>query len=529
MASNDNLLSRLSNEVFGLIIDELEQIDNLSLCDLRLACRATNGLVEPKLFSSAFISFQPSISAEVALFMTQKVKAMASGQSPSSRHATNLVIGDIEGDRTSASPFYSYLVPAIEALKEVRCASIKITSECSEGVLPALACLPALQDLALRGPLTSRSKAYPLELCRFSHLRAIAFTSIILSAPVVEEIKRIISLNRDTLECITIRPNDWQPINAAWAMWLTSQEPVKPALIKLDVFFDGPVLPKVKEMAINGDSITLSASIMRQLHSLTALEIKNGLAAAIPDSVWRSMGDAGVYLERLTYWPLSLAAVKYLTSYQGLTSFRLAAPAVWPVQYRIDEEPPDDNPRAIFDDVLRHHSKSLRKLFFSNLGTSSYGCTEQNVEAVLRCGKLDTLELVYELGHIDRSLPQQERTISKTTCMDFSSLLTHINASLPNLHTLRVMPKRAAHRAHPYTSAAYNATHFRDMTDDCAEAICAAKVDLKGKVGVPAFTVELSATGKYGDCYVVNLVLLRYERNSRHFGRVCGEPGDMDF
>ncbi|KAF5311500.1 hypothetical protein D9611_011534 [Ephemerocybe angulata] len=127
-------------------------------------------------------------------------------------------------------------------------------------------------------------------------------------------------------------------------------------------------------------------------------------------------------------------------------------------------------------------------------------------EAVLRCGKLDTLELVYELGHIDRSLPQQERTISKTTCMDFSSLLTHINASLPNLHTLRVMPKRAAHRAHPYTSASYNATHFRDMTDDCAEAICAAKVDLKGKVGVPAFTVELSATGKYGDCYLVNLL-----------------------
>ncbi|KAF6756833.1 hypothetical protein DFP72DRAFT_892430 [Ephemerocybe angulata] len=473
MAAQHSIMETLPYDILGLIFDMVKEMDFASLCALRFTSKVLNEAVESKTFISTTIGFsnRPWTSAQL--------ETMASGTSPHSLWTRNLTIlqnGLIPLEISGYDCFQgevrerflvcqkTFLVPALKSLHELVCAKVALTgNEPYCDILQALAELSNLAELTISPCITPEE--YPLPLDTFANLRVIAISCFPIFPSIVVSLKRMLAQSAESLESLTLVPNDWNTSNLN-----------QPRSINLDELFEEPpgslrVCSNLKELVINGNRIRLSALSAPILQSLTRLEVRNCANDNIDPTFWDALQDAKVHLRALTMSPITPRAVEYLASYTGLKELCMKA-----ATYSHKTQSGAADPLSVLESVLPKHRETLQVLSFAALGFTEFMCAEETVDAIIMCEQLKSLELVYHYREL-QSAVQDDRTLK------LERLLFRLTDRLPHLARLHIAPKRLMPRMRCGNGAM---SYYRRMSDSFVKDICEVQFVARS----PRFTVE---------------------------------------
>ncbi|RXW17099.1 hypothetical protein EST38_g8753 [Candolleomyces aberdarensis] len=352
-----------------------------------------NELAEPLIFVSITINFGP---ASAASRIEHQLSTLASGNSPATRWTKRLTIRILVPVKLTAS--------AIQALSNVEFASFDHEEGPDAEVLEALSQLPKLRDLSLslRASFKSTKRVLPLEA--FANLRVVKLTSLPISASTINSIGRMVA-RCPALEELFLE-NGFN----------------KTHIPNLDTIFNGSMrspsfVPSLTKLTVRNSSLTISASSVPYLRSLVHLDVQVN-AANIDASFWQTLALNGVQIRYFAVYPLDVAAIRYLASYEGLKEFH--------IQRHFD---PDgiDYPDEVFHTVLSRHRHSLQKLSFPYLNFESWSITDEYLECVLKCTALQSLVLSYQYPTAEERLlygPQRKLSMDMVSGFYSSTLLS---------------------------------------------------------------------------------------------------------
>ncbi|KAF5342016.1 hypothetical protein D9611_001232 [Ephemerocybe angulata] len=487
MAVSSNILDVLSDDVLGLVLDELKTLDFPSVCTSRLVCKALNGLAESRAFGSTLIDLSAGIKHDAAF----QIESMASGNGPNSRWTKELRIRNLvpEEERgTLLDAQDRYLIPALESLRKLRSVELNLHKSYPYlAILSALSNLPHLKDLNLYIDLGFEDTPLPLD--QFSNLRSLILRSFPLHQPIIKILNRTIRNSQNTLECLDIRPHDWEEEDGPYDSDQETEETPDPSEVRrllrilesprtvtLETFTSDEEgclsFPKLEELQVNGDRIEFTIASVPLFKSLVCLAIVNAKVLRVEDGFWDALAETKVQLQILEMYPLTSGVVKYLLSYTGLHELILNAPPSDSFGASDGSSVSDsDIPRSIFKDVLPHHCDAIHHVSISEyLDVKDYGCTEENIEGLLTCKKLEELDLLYHYPVEDEEM--QNCTSIGLVCMPLSVLLStgnfvanappyvtqkallfRITDNLPKLERLQLAP---ACSMSPYGENSYN-------------------------------------------------------------------------
>ena len=142
-------------------------------------------------------------------------------------------------------------------------------------------------------------------------------------------------------------------------------------------------------------AIAISALLSFRFFSLKIRNASGTYQGKIEASFWQALAENGVQIRYFAVYPLDIAAVRYFTSYEGLTELHIRGHCA--IETR-------DCPDEVFHTVLSHHRQTLRKLTFSYLDFQSWSITDEYLECVLKCQALQSLTLFYHYPD-DREWP----------------------------------------------------------------------------------------------------------------------------
>lgn len=280
-----------------------------------------------------------------------------------------------------------------------------------EEVLGALSQLPKLEHVSLSFPPKFHDK--PLPLTTFTNLRTVELLYPPLFPSAVESIRGMLVGSSPTLESLTITPYDWgrqfgwgeppldttiiQVVGLDALLEGNEGEPPTKATtltrlsgsshVRAATCFDLLQYAKLKKLALNTSRIALSAAVVQHLPSLTHFEAINGAAGNIDDTFWKELTRRRMRLELLRVWPLTAPAIDYLASYTGLKTLFLRDHEN-EVQVPFSRERQLDRLVTV---VLPRHSPTLENLWLDGSGEREYCVTEQMLEGVTGCRRLQHL------------------------------------------------------------------------------------------------------------------------------------------
>ncbi|KAJ2918446.1 hypothetical protein MD484_g1980, partial [Candolleomyces efflorescens] len=399
-----------------------------------------NELAEARAFASILLD----LGLSSASYIEHKLSTLASGTSPATRWAKRLVVlnlkpvdfgfgmfgmasrmnpnagEQLQGVKTTVLECRDrYLLPAIRALKNVETVSLMGREGLDVEVTRALAELPRLQSLSLEFSL---KKEDTVSLEAFSNLRILMLHSLNPGRKIPKSIRRMIA-RCPALDMIGISLGD-----DADEDYIPNLDTIFKASMRSPSF-----VPSLTWLRVARNAFTLSATSVPYLGSLQHLDIENS-TGRIHTSFWKALTEKGVRIQSFAVYPLDVAAVQYLASYEGLTELHIRG------NRRMEAQ---DCPEHLFA-VLPQHQRSLRKLTLVNLDSHKWSITEQYLKYVLECQRLESLCLVYD--DPDVMLPLVQEKLSP----NMSVLLTRITESLLNLKELRVCPVRFEPNAFGY-------------------------------------------------------------------------------
>jgi hypothetical protein len=266
----------------------------------------------------------------------------------------------------------------------------------SAKVLRALAELPKLQDLSLTLGTTFREGTIPLET--FSNLRVLTLASLPTCAATLQLIGRMVA-RCPALEEMVLENDIDEPYST-----------------NLDTIFNASMhspsfVPSLTKLRVMRNMFILSATSVPYLRSLLHLDLQIH-AGKIEASFWQALAKNGVQIRYFAVYPLDIAAVRYLTSYEGLTELHFLGHRGMEAR---------DCPHEVFHTALSHHRQSLRKLTFRDLDFQCWSITDKYLECVLKCQKLETLSLLYHHPY-ERLSPAPQEKLSPDMVSDFESL-----------------------------------------------------------------------------------------------------------
>ncbi|KAF5342012.1 hypothetical protein D9611_001236 [Ephemerocybe angulata] len=282
---------------------------------------------------------------------------------------------------------------------------------------------------------------------------------------IIVSLKRMLAQSAESLESLTLVPNDWSTSNLN-----------QPRSINLDELFEDPpgslrVCSNLKELVINGNRIRLSALSAPILQSLTRLEVRNCANDNIDPTFWDALQDAKVHLRALTMSPITPRAVEYLASYTGLKELCMKA-----ATYSHKTQSGAAGPLSVLESVLPKHRETLQVLSFAALGFKEFMCTEETVDAIMMCEQLKSLELVYHY-------PEQQSAVQDDQTLKLDRLLFRLTDRLSHLARLHIAPKRLMPRMRCGNGAM---SYYRRMSDSFVKDICEVQFVARS----PRFTVE---------------------------------------
>ncbi|TEB31538.1 hypothetical protein FA13DRAFT_1774159 [Coprinellus micaceus] len=426
--SRKSITEIIPADILTLIVQEVKRIDFESLRKLRLACKGFNSQVEPLAFRSLTL-----ISYERLPEFQAQLRRLASGQSPNSRWTKKLSIPFdslaplVRARYTTASATElrrhsalvtqrKHLVRAIGALHQVTSARYHLQDvEPFEEVLGALSRLPKLEHVSLSFPPKFHDK--PLPLTSFTNLRTVELLYPPLFPSAVQSIQGMLVGSSPTLESLTITPYDWgrqfgwgeppldttiiRVVGLETLLEGNEEEPPTKATtltrlsgsshVRAAPCFGPLQYAKLKKLALNTSRIALSAAVVQHLPSLTHLEAINGAAGNIDDTFWKELTRRRMRLELLRVWPLTTSAIDYLASYTGLKTLFLRDHEN-EVQVPFARERQLDRLVTV---VLPRHSPTLENLWLDGSGEREYCVTEQMLEGVTGCRRLQHLWMLY--------------------------------------------------------------------------------------------------------------------------------------
>ncbi|KAJ2918447.1 hypothetical protein MD484_g1981, partial [Candolleomyces efflorescens] len=352
--------------------------------------KAMNELAEARAFASILLDFGLSSVS----YIEHQLSTLASGNSPATRWTKRLVVltldpvdfvgmfGMVSGMNPAPGEQMqeakarvlecrdTYLLPAIRALKNVETVSLMVQEGLGVEVTRALAELPKLQSLSLEFSL---KKEETVSLEAFSNLRILRLASLEPDRKVLKSIGEMIA-QCPALDVISISLGD-----DADEDYIPNLDTIFKASMRSPSF-----VPSLTCLRVARNAFTLSATSVPYLGSLLHLDIDK-YTGRIDASFWKALTEQGVRIQNFAVYPLDIAAVKYLASYEGLTELHIRG------NRRVDAR---DCPEHLFT-VLPQHQHSLRKLILVNLDFRKWSITGEYLKYVLECPGLKSLSLVY--------------------------------------------------------------------------------------------------------------------------------------
>ncbi|KAF6756837.1 hypothetical protein DFP72DRAFT_262025 [Ephemerocybe angulata] len=499
MGVSSNVLDVVSDDVLGLVLDELKTLDFPSVCASRLVCKALNGLAESRAFGSTLIDLSAGVKHTAF-----QIESMASGNGPNSRWTKELRIRNLvpEEERgTLLDAQDRYLIQALESLRKLRSVELNLRKSYPYlAILSALSNLPHLKDLNLYIDLGFEDTPLPLD--QFSNLRSLILRSFPLHQPIIEILNRTIRNSQNTLECLDIRPHDWEEEDGPYDSDQETEETPDPSEVRrllrilerprtvtLGTFTSDEEgclsFPKLEELQVNGDRIEFTIASVPLFKSLVCLAIVNAKVLRVEDGFWDALAETKVQLQILEMYPLTSGVVKYLLSYTGLHELILNAPPSDSFGASDGSSVSDsDIPRSIFKDVLPHHCDAIHHVSISEyLDVKDYGCTEENIEGLLTCKKLEELDLLYHY-------PVEDEEMQNCTSIGLA-LLFRITDNLPKLKRLQLAP---ACSMSPYGENSYNVG--MNIAYRFADRLC--NIDFREGLRFPPFRLYNYGFLRYG-------------------------------
>ncbi|KAF5318383.1 hypothetical protein D9611_013928 [Ephemerocybe angulata] len=412
-----------------------------TLRELRLVSRAMKDLVDPLTFSSTTLSFEYVITPE-------QLRYIASGTSPNTRWTKRLHIEDllpIEGPeyldeidtfgpgRLAAQK--AALVPAIRALKEVTQVEFDLNGDGPYiNVVTALAGLPKLRILRMNGGEFRRQKVAAFS--RISNLEDLHINSVEWSSGTRKAARRMIAASLPTLRELHLeqfRQNN-----------LVELSKILPAESSAESL--PPALPLTK-FCLYGERFIADSSCAHYFRNLTHLEMCNvGKAIAEKNApFWDALAESNVRLHSLLAYPLTSSLTRYLTSYAGLFSLRVEGQAE-SVEYYHRTEGEVSLAQSFVRSAIPHHRATLQRLSFVTLDYRAWALTEDTLNCIATCKKLERVDLIY---HFPREMQDDLSYAFGTPFIDMSHLLSRLldGLNLPNLHTVILSPAREPDKA----------------------------------------------------------------------------------
>ncbi|KAJ2934116.1 hypothetical protein H1R20_g2995, partial [Candolleomyces eurysporus] len=427
-----SILDVLPLDIVELVIREAKNYDRKDFCRLRLVCKAVNGLVEPKVYSTITIHFRGY--SDKWKNIPDFLLSLASGTSPYVCWARELQLSELIPTQFTDVPWSRYdpwqgeereamltcqrdlLVPAIEALVRVEAVGYVANSrEPYHDALCALAKLPRLRDLSIF--FLSDSSFEDVPFAGFSNLNSVRLNGLPITPHILSGVKALLAKSPSITELllITLHQPDAPEVKRAelGSMVAHAMQP--------------KFSPTLKELTISAASFNLSPSCAPFLRSLTSLEIINDSAHVQP-SFWKALQASGAHLQELKVAPLRQPIIEYLLSYSGLRDCTLD----WSEQ---DTEDVEKIAPRFFYGVLPRHRDAMQSISFGHTKLGPWTIIQSYLdEGVYHCKKLKYLTLVYYFPS-----PNEEHT---HPIIPLANLFSGISENLPHLQTLHLEPTR---------------------------------------------------------------------------------------
>ncbi|KAF5318390.1 hypothetical protein D9611_013927 [Ephemerocybe angulata] len=410
-----------------------------NLRQLRLVSKAMKDIVDPLAFSSTTISF-----SDIEENLRTQLESMASGTSPNSLWTTRLFIQDLvqlDGPESDESVDNynavlalqkSKLIPAIAALKEVKCVHFNLsTREPYVEVIAALARLSKLRTLRVSVSEFKGQKVAAFS--RISNLEEIQLDSK-WSSGFQKAARRLILASLPTLKKLYL-----EQFPQSNAMELRK-------LILPENFAESsPPSPLTSLCLFGPNEIAVDQSCARLLRNLTHLDIRNlnVIVAHQFDSnasFWDALSSSNTHLHSLLAYPLTPSLIRYLLSYAGLSSLRIESDHEV-IEYIYQPEGVANLAQTLFASVLPRHCATLKRLSLVGLNYRFWALTEATLNEVVSCHALERLDVIY---HFPREMQDNLLFASETPFIDMSRLLSRLlnGENLPHLHTIALAPAR---------------------------------------------------------------------------------------
>lgn len=429
MAVTPSTLEGLPQDILDLVFKESHiQCSPAQYRDLRLLSKSLKNFVEPQAFSGVSIAFCAANMAVIGA----KLSWIASGASPYTRWARTLVIGDLIPVKPVAPNEYAYepfeaedrqrmleyqtrwLIPAIEALKNVQTASFRSSRRYPfEEVIKSLSGLSSLEDLSL----VSIDLETP-ELAGFSNLKALRLAYPVTTAS--EGLHGIFARSAT----LTVLDIDMPPVE---------KDDGTTGLHDLSTLIPESVSRRqsahLKDLRV-GRHVMLSAKCIPSLQSLTTLKL-DWNSATPPAAFWKSLEVAGIYLRTLHVSKFERCIAHYTLSYSGLEELDLA----W-VGQRMEEDLvlEDEISNHFYHSVVPKHAGSLKTLQIKGTCVGPWCVTQSNMKAITKCSGLRRLAILY-------FFPRDAGSVSSQS-FSMSDLFRTLAKELPGLHELLLQPTR---------------------------------------------------------------------------------------
>ncbi|KAF6761753.1 hypothetical protein DFP72DRAFT_1165442 [Ephemerocybe angulata] len=369
-----------------------------NLRQLRLVSKAMKDIVDPLAFSSTTISF-----SDIEENLRTQLESMASGTSPNSLWTTRLFIQDLvqlDGPESDESVDNynivlalqkSKLIPAIAALKEVKCVHFNLsTREPYAEVIAALARLSKLRTLRVSVSEFKGQKVAAFS--RISNLEEIQLDSK-WSSGFQKAARRLILASLPTLKKLYL-----EQFPQSNAMELRK-------LILPENFAESsPPSPLTSLCLFGPNEIAVDQSCARLLRNLTHLDIRN-LNVIVAHQLDSNASDREV--------------IEYIYQPEGVANLA----------------------QTLFASVLPRHRATLKRLSLVGLNYRFWALTEATLNEVVSCHALERLDVIY---HFPREMQDNLLFASETPFIDMSRLLSRLlnGDNLPHLHTIALAPAR---------------------------------------------------------------------------------------
>ncbi|KAJ7600435.1 hypothetical protein C8J56DRAFT_8929 [Mycena floridula] len=366
---------------------------------LRLTCKALNEAVNPKLFSTIYISFtSPRISQAFRL-----LKALDESTTSISEHVKDLRIGFewivgqvVDRGETAKNPnlldpdsfpIMKHIEPAMMTLRALERVSFQVfpLSPAQKAnffptvkyIFTGLGCLPLLSEVSLSFSISLLSVEWPLLfLQRLPQLRKLSISARpTMTAAWIEKLVEWTKLEELTLD----NQERDDPMGLPDAVVILNFKPPTPWTLHLSGW----------ALDINHSSL---ANIRYQLRSLHTLHV-GGLSAESLETLWKHMIYECIYLKDIAISTINEDFINYLKGYEGLEKLSMTHLHFHDLFARVSAQL-----HAKFHAfALAKHTKSLQELTISSWDNMDWSVHEGDDtlydSSILACRNLIKLSM----------------------------------------------------------------------------------------------------------------------------------------